>query len=207
MPQYVNGKLVWMHGEDGDVPIGKGRPWKGGVFGQPAQPQPRRGVFTSRYDLPWYAQEDNTIGPDQNMLPDRYLRASPWPVTGVSPVFKGKLDVPLGDNGDVQQDIAAFPGQHPALVGAAIGLIVTAIGTGKKKPKHHEEERPSRKENPAKGMNLLKGAVLGAAAAVAGKTLSTAGLDVGQEATPARVTVGTLAGAVLGGWLVRTGKV
>ena len=134
MPQYVNGKLYDMHGE-GSVPIGPALPFKGGIFGQPKLPQPRSGIFESNWALPWGEQIDNTIGPGHNMLSDRYMRASGWPVIGLG----------CDGCGDDGTGIVASSSGYlmSALIGAGAGLMLAA---------------PSKK-----GSTSLFGAILGLA--------------------------------------------
>jgi len=175
MPQYVNGKLYNMHGE-GSVPIGPAIPWRGGVFGQPPLPQPRAGIFTAHWPLPWQAQTDNTIGPRHNLLPDRYMRSSGWPVYG------------LGDNQNVEY--GAGRGMISRLVAGGVAPLRTAMSV--------EGATSMAAANPA-----ILGALIGAIGAGKGKRLKGgllgALLGIGGKMTAQAVSGPTAMGAQAGG--------
>jgi hypothetical protein len=179
MPQYVNGKVYDMHGE-GVVPIGPALPFRGGIFGQPMLPQPRAGIFGSNWALPWQDMADNTIGPGHNLLPDRYMRSSGWPVYGL-----GDNGVVLGP-GEAVDPLAMPPGGFPGMI-ARRPLITGAIVGALLSPKGKR----------------LGGAALGAVLAGFGRAAAESMPIGGAGTDPVVGAAGTLAGAVIAGYLRR----
>jgi hypothetical protein len=179
MPQYVNGKVYDMHGE-GVVPIGPALPFRGGIFGQPMLPQPRAGIFGSNWALPWQDMADNTIGPGKNLLPDRYMRSSGWPVYGLGTEGDGLELGPGADAGIMP--VGGFSGmiaRRPLLVGALVGALLSPKG------------------------KRLGGGALGAVLGGFGRAAAEAMPIGGPGPDPVVGAAGTLAGAIVAGYLRR----
>jgi hypothetical protein len=181
MPQYRNGKVYDMHGE-GVVPIGPALPFRGGIFGQPMLPQPRAGIFGASWALPWQDMADNTIGPGHNLLPDRYMRSSGWPVYGLGTNGEG---IELGPGTSVGPmamppgGISGMIARQPLVVGALVGMLLSPKG------------------------KRIGGAALGAVLGGFGRAAAEA-LPMGRPGLdPVMGAAGTLAGAVLAGYLRR----
>jgi hypothetical protein len=183
VPQYVGGKLYDMHGE-GVVPIGPALPFRGGIFGQPMLPQPRAGIFGSNWALPWQDQADNTIGPGHNLLPDRYMRSSGWPVYGLGTNGE-ETGLVLGPGAAVGPAALAPGGisgvlaRRPLITGALVGMLLSPKG------------------------KRLGGAALGAVLGGFGRAAAES-LPVGQPGLdPVVGAAGALAGGIIAGYLRR----